>query len=72
MKLQIRQEREKHKWSLEDVANKIGISKPAVHDIETGRRYPSYKVLVRLEDLFGKGHRELFKVIDDCSNLSSK
>ena len=71
MVLQIRQERERRKWTLEDVAKNIGVSKAAVHDIETGRRHPSYKVLVKLENLFGKSHRQLFAVVDE-TNLSSK
>jgi len=62
MKLQIRQERERNGWTLEWVGKQIGVTKPAIHDIETGRRKPSYDVLVKLEDLFGKTHRELFAV----------
>lgn len=62
MKLQIRQERLKNKWTQEYVANKVNITPESVSLIETGRRKPSYDVLVKLEDLFGKTHRELFAV----------
>lgn len=60
MKLQIRQERESREWTLEYVAEKVGVSKQAIQLIETGERNPSYTVLVKLEDLFQMNHRELF------------
>ena len=41
------------------VGNIVGISKQYVYDIEMGRRQPSYKVLMALENLFQKNHREL-------------
>lgn len=60
MKLQIRQEREKRKWTQEDVAERIGITKQAVQQIENNQIKPSYDVLVKLEDLFQMNHRQLF------------
>ena len=74
MYLVIRQERRKRKWTLESVAQKLGITKTALHDIETARRKPSFDVLVKLLDLFGKKEavkqiRQLFAVIDEGSNL---
>lgn len=66
MYLQMRQEREKRKWTLEYVALKVGRTKPFIHDIETGRRKPSYEVLVKLLDLFGYNDpRQLFAVADE-------
>lgn len=56
----LRDERKKRGWTLEDVAKMVGISKPSIAHIEKGHRYPSYKVLIALEDLFQKNHRELF------------
>lgn len=49
----MRQEREQKGWTQKYVAQQIGVTKAAVHDMETGRRYPSFKVLVKLLDLFG-------------------
>ena len=60
MKTILRQERISRNWTLDYVAEKVGVSKQAVHDIEVGRRKPSYNVLVALEDLFGLSHRILF------------
>jgi len=65
MKLQIRQERIKRQWTLEYVAKQVGITSSTVHDIESGRCKPSYDVLVKLEDLFERTHRELFAVAHD-------
>lgn len=60
MKTVLRQKRLDNRWTLEYVAQQVGVSKQAIHDIETGRRKPSYSVLVALEDLFESEHRTLF------------
>lgn len=56
----IRQERIKRNWSIDYVAEKTGLSNEAIRLIETGKRNPSYPVLVKLEDLFHMNHRDLF------------
>lgn len=68
MLLNIRQERLNRQWTLEYVAKKIGLTKTAIYDLETGKQLPSYKVLVKLEDLFNLNHRQLFAVADDTPN----
>lgn len=60
MLLKIRQERLNRQWTQEFVAKKAGITVPAVQYLETGKCRPSYDVLVKLENLFGLGHRDLF------------
>ena len=60
MELVIRQERIRHGWTQEYVAKQTGLSLTAIQKIETAQRKPSYEVLVKLEDLFHMGHRELF------------
>lgn len=60
--LNIRNERINNGWTLQFVGDQIGITKQAVHDIEKGRRKPSYKVMCKLEKLFGKSHDYLFAV----------
>jgi len=55
----MRQERIERGWTQEYVGRHVGVSKVAIHDIETGKTNPSYGVLVKLEDLFNKPHREL-------------
>ncbi len=59
----MRKERIANGWTQEYVAECVGITKSAVCDIESGRRNPSYEVLLKLEDLFGKSHRDLMKSI---------
>lgn len=75
MYLKIRQERQKNNWTLEFIANKVGLTPSAVHDIEAARCKPSFEVLVKLLTLFGKKTaakqiRELFAAADETSNLS--
>lgn len=60
MYLGMRQERKRRGWSQEFIAQQIGVTPETVHYIETGQRKPSYDVLVKLEDLFQMGHRDLF------------
>ncbi len=57
----IQQERLLRGWSREYVAEKVGLTAEAIRLIEIGERNPSYAVLVKLEDLFQMGHRELFE-----------
>ena len=63
MKLKIRQERLDRGWTQSDIAIKVGITKQAYQLIETARCKPSYEVLVKLENLFGLSHRELFAAV---------
>ena len=56
----MRQERINRGWSCEYVAEKTHLTTEAIRLIETGERTPSYPVLVKLEDLFGLTHRQLF------------
>ena len=60
MYLTMKQERINKGWSQQYVAKQIGVSKQMVHDLENGRRKPSYAVLVKIENLFGISHRSLF------------
>ena len=48
-------------WTQEYVSEQVGIASNTVHDIETGKQKPSYVVLIKLENLFGKSHRELLE-----------
>ena len=52
MELVLRQERRRRGWTQEYVAGKIGISRVAIQQFETGENKPSYDVLVKLLDLF--------------------
>ena len=72
MKLVLKQEREKRGWSQRYVAEQIGVSQQAVLFYELSRAKPSYEVLVRLEDLFGLPHRELFAEAEDDDDAAEK
>jgi DNA-binding XRE family transcriptional regulator len=52
MELVIRRNRKNRNWTQDFVAENIGLTRTAVHDIETGKQKPSYTVLLRLCKLF--------------------
>ena len=65
MAAMIRKERKRRGWTQEYVAAQIGLTKKAVHLIETRQRNPSYDVLCKLEKLFEMRHNELFRSVED-------
>lgn len=58
---QLKRMREANGWSRESVAQRVGVNVPMLCMIETGKRDPSYKVLVALEDVFHTSHRVLLR-----------
>ena len=52
-------------WTQEYVGHQVGINKVTIHGIETGKSKPSYDVLLKLENLFGKDHRYLFAQVTE-------
>lgn len=69
MKTVLRQERQKRGWTQDYVAQQLGVSRITIQKMETGRRKPSYDVLVKLLDLFGyKDPRELFAEVPEPPN----
>ena len=62
MFLMLRQERIDRGWSQKSVAEQIGLTQTTLQKIETGRRKPSFDVLVKIEDLFGMDYRDLFNL----------
>ena len=62
----MRYERIKNGWTLDYVASQIGISNQAVSKIELQQtKNPSYIIIVKIENLFGLSHRELFSLVED-------
>ena len=57
MTTMLRQERLRRKWTLEYVAEQIGVTKSAIQMLETGATKPSYSVLVKLLYLFDYAER---------------
>ena len=39
-------------WTLQWVGDQIGLTRDAVNKIETGKRHPSYEVIIKLQTLF--------------------
>ena len=50
--LKIRQLRTNRKWALEFVSRRVGVSAQMIHAVETGKRKPSYELLIQLCDLY--------------------
>lgn len=66
MLLMIRQERLKRGWTCEYISKQIGVCAETVRLIETGKRKPSFDVLVKLLDLFEYSDpRQLFAAVDE-------
>lgn len=56
----IKLEREQRGWTLDEVAECVGITKQSISAIENGEVDPSYKTLCKLEKLFKRSHKFLF------------
>ncbi len=68
----MRYERIRQGWSLAYVAEYLKITNQAVSKIELLKQSPSYDILVKLENLFGLTHRQLFTLIDDIGLTEAK
>ena len=55
----IKYERERRGWTLDEVAEQIGITKQSISAIENGESDPSYRTLCKLEKLFHRSHKSL-------------
>ena len=63
--LGLQKERLARGWTQKFVGEKCGVTKQSICDLEKGRKTFSYRLLVKLEDLFGMSHRELMKNVSD-------
>lgn len=69
----MRYERIKNGWSLEYVASYLGITNQAVSKIELLKtQNPTYDILVKLENLFGLTHRQLFTMVENDIDETKK
>lgn len=48
--LKLKQQRQKKSWSLQDLANKTGLSKSYLNEIENGKKYPKHDKIVQLSN----------------------
>lgn len=61
---ELKEERERRKWTQKEVSEKIGISRSYYSDIENGRTLPSSKILFNINNVL-----PIFSVIDDANNV---
>ena len=64
----LRRERIDREWTLEFVAQRMGVTNQQISAIELGKAKPSYTILLKLEVLFGKSHRELLEPLKSNQN----
>lgn len=62
MENSLRVERAKKKITQEELGKKVGLSRQAIHNIETGRFIPSVKNALKIAKFFGKSFEEIFKL----------
>ncbi|MBU5333596.1 helix-turn-helix transcriptional regulator [Anaerocolumna aminovalerica] len=55
--------RKQNEWTQLEVAKRIGITKAAYSNIETGKRNPSYAVTVKLQNLFNESIDKLLDTL---------
>jgi transcriptional regulator with XRE-family HTH domain len=61
----LKNERKKRGWTQKYVSDRLNITKTQISDLENGKSFPSYKLLLKIEDLYGMCHRELFSKISN-------
>lgn len=74
----LKQERKVRRWSQEDLAEKLFVSRQSVSKWENSQNYPSIEIIIKLSDLFGVTIDELLrsdavlteKVIKDSKSLA--
>ena len=49
--LKLKQQRQKKNWSLQDLANKTGLSKSYLNEIENGKKYPKHDKILQLSEI---------------------
>lgn len=49
--LKLKQQRQKKGWSLQDLADKTGLSKSYLNEIENGKKYPKHDKILHLSDV---------------------
>lgn len=49
--LKLKQQRQKKNWSLQDLANKTGVSKSYLNEIENGKKYPKHDKILQLSEI---------------------
>ena len=62
MKVNIRQRREYLRLRQQDLANKVGIGRSTISDIETGKHIPSVDIAIKIAKILGCKVEDLFKL----------
>jgi len=60
MKNRLRALRAERKWSQQELADRLGVSRQSVNAIETGKYDPSLPLAFRIADVFGLSIEQIF------------
>jgi DNA-binding XRE family transcriptional regulator len=69
--LSIRERRISRGWTQAYVGQQVGVGKATIHDIETGKRKPSYDVLFKLLALFNVEHENISRLFAPAGETPS-
>jgi putative transcriptional regulator len=64
MKNQLRMLRAERKWSQQELAERLGVSRQTINAIEAERYDPSLPLAIKIAKLFGKPVETIFEVED--------
>lgn len=65
MKNNIRVERARLKWSQQDLADRLNVTRQTIYAIEAGMFNPSTMLALKMSELFGISVNELFSLEED-------
>lgn len=65
MKCRLRELRAERRWTQNDLAERLGVSRQTVNAIETGKYDPSLPLAFRIAHTFGLAIEEVFQPGDD-------
>lgn len=63
--------RQTNGWTLQWVGDQIGLTRDSINKIETGRRHPSYEIVIKLQNLFDKPIGYLLSENKDIKKLQT-
>ena len=60
MRNRVRELREQRGWNISEFADKVGVSRPSIYDIETGKFEPHLNTAFKIADAFGLPIEDVF------------
>lgn len=64
--------RNRQRYSFQDIADAIGVSKQTIHKLESGQLSPSSDIILKIADFFNLKYSDFFKINDDVGDSFAK